>query len=180
MKKKSSGSEEDGDKKREGKKERKKEKADKDDALPKKKKPKEKSKVGKSWRVPSSLIGKKKLERCFAAFSSQLKFSLIAAVRMNIWCTMQNMLRPLLSIFFFFFCALQRTELQEQGLTLEEWLPSAWITDTVPRRCPYIPQMGDEVGAASPARRPQHRLTSYIATRRTGRTKFSGPMRPPC
>uniref|UniRef100_A0A4W6DDP4 Pleckstrin homology domain interacting protein n=1 Tax=Lates calcarifer TaxID=8187 RepID=A0A4W6DDP4_LATCA len=32
-----------------------------------------------------------------------------------------------------------------QGLTLEEWLPSAWITDTVPRRCPYIPQMGDEV-----------------------------------
>lgn len=40
---------------------------------------------------------------------------------------------------------LQRTEFQEQGLTLEEWLPSAWITDTVPRRCPYIPQMGDEV-----------------------------------
>uniref|UniRef100_A0A671UVB2 PH-interacting protein n=1 Tax=Sparus aurata TaxID=8175 RepID=A0A671UVB2_SPAAU len=39
----------------------------------------------------------------------------------------------------------KRTELQEQGLTLEEWLPSAWITDTVPRRCPYIPQMGDEV-----------------------------------
>lgn len=46
VKKKSSGSEEDGDKKREGKKDRKKEKADKDDALPKKKKPKEKSKVG--------------------------------------------------------------------------------------------------------------------------------------
>ncbi|XP_075869726.1 PH-interacting protein [Nelusetta ayraudi] len=39
----------------------------------------------------------------------------------------------------------KRTELQEQGLTLEEWLPSAWITDTVPRRCPYIPQMGDEL-----------------------------------
>uniref|UniRef100_A0A4W6DC07 Pleckstrin homology domain interacting protein n=1 Tax=Lates calcarifer TaxID=8187 RepID=A0A4W6DC07_LATCA len=37
------------------------------------------------------------------------------------------------------------SEFQEQGLTLEEWLPSAWITDTVPRRCPYIPQMGDEV-----------------------------------
>uniref|UniRef100_A0A674BZ22 Pleckstrin homology domain interacting protein n=1 Tax=Salmo trutta TaxID=8032 RepID=A0A674BZ22_SALTR len=36
-------------------------------------------------------------------------------------------------------------EFQEEGLTLEEWLPSAWITDTVPRRCPYIPQMGDEV-----------------------------------
>uniref|UniRef100_A0A8C6SKH5 Pleckstrin homology domain interacting protein n=1 Tax=Neogobius melanostomus TaxID=47308 RepID=A0A8C6SKH5_9GOBI len=35
--------------------------------------------------------------------------------------------------------------LQEQGLTLEEWLPSNWITDTVPRRCPYIPQMGDEL-----------------------------------
>lgn len=42
-------------------------------------------------------------------------------------------------------CANQRTALQDQGLTLEEWLPSAWITDTVPRRCPYIPQMGDEV-----------------------------------
>ncbi|KAM3602893.1 uncharacterized protein V6R79_012963 [Siganus canaliculatus] len=82
VKKKSSGSEEDGEKKRDGKKERKKEKADKDGALPKKKKPKEKRK---------------------------------------------------------------RTELQEQGLTLEEWLPSNWITDTVPRRCPYIPQMGDEV-----------------------------------
>ncbi|XP_034017957.1 PH-interacting protein [Thalassophryne amazonica] len=82
VKKKSSGSEEDGEKKREGKKERKKEKADKDGALPKKKQPKEKRK---------------------------------------------------------------RTEFQEQGLTLEEWLPSAWITDTVPRRCPYIPQMGDEV-----------------------------------
>uniref|UniRef100_A0A674BYD4 Pleckstrin homology domain interacting protein n=1 Tax=Salmo trutta TaxID=8032 RepID=A0A674BYD4_SALTR len=38
-----------------------------------------------------------------------------------------------------------RVEFQEEGLTLEEWLPSAWITDTVPRRCPYIPQMGDEV-----------------------------------
>ncbi|XP_068197927.1 PH-interacting protein [Antennarius striatus] len=82
VKKKSSGSEEDGEKKRDGKKERKKEKADKDGTLPKKKKPKEKRK---------------------------------------------------------------RTELQEQGLTLEEWLPSAWITDTVPRRCPYIPQMGDEL-----------------------------------
>uniref|UniRef100_A0A8C2GS23 Pleckstrin homology domain interacting protein n=1 Tax=Cyprinus carpio TaxID=7962 RepID=A0A8C2GS23_CYPCA len=31
------------------------------------------------------------------------------------------------------------------GLTLEEWLPSAWITDTMPRRCPFTPQMGDEV-----------------------------------
>uniref|UniRef100_A0A8C7DKF7 Pleckstrin homology domain interacting protein n=1 Tax=Oncorhynchus kisutch TaxID=8019 RepID=A0A8C7DKF7_ONCKI len=38
----------------------------------------------------------------------------------------------------------KRVEFQEEGLTLEEWLPSAWITDTVPRRCPYIPQMGDE------------------------------------
>ncbi|KAM8954150.1 PH-interacting protein [Pelodytes ibericus] len=36
-------------------------------------------------------------------------------------------------------------EMSEQGLTLEEWLPSAWITDTVPRRCPFVPQMGDEV-----------------------------------
>uniref|UniRef100_A0A674NUF8 Pleckstrin homology domain interacting protein n=1 Tax=Takifugu rubripes TaxID=31033 RepID=A0A674NUF8_TAKRU len=36
-------------------------------------------------------------------------------------------------------------EKSKVGLTLEEWLPSAWITDTVPRRSPYIPQMGDEV-----------------------------------
>uniref|UniRef100_A0A671S5D4 PH-interacting protein n=1 Tax=Sinocyclocheilus anshuiensis TaxID=1608454 RepID=A0A671S5D4_9TELE len=36
-------------------------------------------------------------------------------------------------------------ELQNKGLTLEEWLPSAWITDTMPRRCPFTPQMGDEV-----------------------------------
>uniref|UniRef100_A0A8C8SKQ5 PH-interacting protein n=1 Tax=Pelusios castaneus TaxID=367368 RepID=A0A8C8SKQ5_9SAUR len=35
--------------------------------------------------------------------------------------------------------------LAENGLTLEEWLPSAWITDTLPRRCPFVPQMGDEV-----------------------------------
>uniref|UniRef100_A0A8C9SP74 Pleckstrin homology domain interacting protein n=1 Tax=Scleropages formosus TaxID=113540 RepID=A0A8C9SP74_SCLFO len=31
------------------------------------------------------------------------------------------------------------------GLTLEEWLPSDWITATVPQRCPFNPQMGDEV-----------------------------------
>ncbi|XP_028825190.1 PH-interacting protein isoform X3 [Denticeps clupeoides] len=35
--------------------------------------------------------------------------------------------------------------LRDQGLTLEEWLPSDWITDTTPRRCPFTPQMGDEV-----------------------------------
>ncbi|KAL7987940.1 hypothetical protein Chor_006859 [Crotalus horridus] len=35
--------------------------------------------------------------------------------------------------------------LTENGLTLEEWLPSVWITDPVPRRCPFVPQMGDEV-----------------------------------
>ncbi|XP_068137626.1 PH-interacting protein isoform X2 [Hyperolius riggenbachi] len=40
---------------------------------------------------------------------------------------------------------LQVAALTEQGLTLEEWLPSVWITDTVPRRCPFVPQMGDEV-----------------------------------
>uniref|UniRef100_A0A4W4HHB1 Bromo domain-containing protein n=1 Tax=Electrophorus electricus TaxID=8005 RepID=A0A4W4HHB1_ELEEL len=41
----------------------------------------------------------------------------------------------------------QRKEKQEKdgGLTLEEWLPSPWITDTTPRRCPFTPQMGDEV-----------------------------------
>ncbi|XP_061669062.1 PH-interacting protein isoform X2 [Syngnathoides biaculeatus] len=39
----------------------------------------------------------------------------------------------------------KRAEFQEQGLTLEEWIPSSWITDLLPRRCPYIPQMGDEL-----------------------------------
>ncbi|XP_043542905.1 PH-interacting protein [Chiloscyllium plagiosum] len=33
----------------------------------------------------------------------------------------------------------------KQGETLEEWLPPVWITDTMPRRCPFVPQMGDEV-----------------------------------
>ncbi|XP_053743867.1 PH-interacting protein isoform X1 [Synchiropus splendidus] len=82
VKKKSSGSEEDADRKRDQKKDRKKEKVDKDGILPKKKKSKEKRKG---------------------------------------------------------------TEFQEHGLTLEEWLPSSWITDIIPRRCPYIPQMGDEL-----------------------------------
>ncbi|XP_076874728.1 PH-interacting protein isoform X2 [Brachyhypopomus gauderio] len=36
-------------------------------------------------------------------------------------------------------------QFQEQGLTLDEWVPSSWVTDTVPRRCPFTPQMGDEV-----------------------------------
>ncbi|XP_059824809.1 bromodomain and WD repeat-containing protein 1-like isoform X3 [Hypanus sabinus] len=31
------------------------------------------------------------------------------------------------------------------GSMLEEWHPPKWITDTVPRRSPYVPQMGDEV-----------------------------------
>uniref|UniRef100_A0A4W3IIC0 PH-interacting protein n=1 Tax=Callorhinchus milii TaxID=7868 RepID=A0A4W3IIC0_CALMI len=35
--------------------------------------------------------------------------------------------------------------LQDQGETLEEWLPPVWITDAMPRRCPFVPQMGDEV-----------------------------------
>lgn len=63
---------------------------------------------------------------------------------------MQNFqfLKEVLLNIFVPLCVIQRAEFQEQGLTLEEWLPSAWITDTVPRRCPYIPQMGDEVHAA--------------------------------
>jgi len=57
---------------------------------------------------------------------------------------------PNVSLFVLIFCVhvLQRLAvgvLAENGLTLEEWLPSAWITDTVPRRCPFVPQMGDEV-----------------------------------
>ncbi|XP_072126416.1 bromodomain and WD repeat-containing protein 3 isoform X2 [Mobula birostris] len=31
------------------------------------------------------------------------------------------------------------------GVPEEEWIPPAWIRDTVPRRSPFVPQMGDEV-----------------------------------
>lgn len=77
----------------------------------------------------------------------------------------------------------QRAELQEQGLTLEEWLPSAWITDTVPRRSPYIPQMGDEVRTyfwsvldhGPCVRSYQNMLVFYIVTRLKVCPKFSCP-----
>lgn len=58
-----------------------------------------------------------------------------------------DLLKVMSVCMFILLCVIQ-TEFQEQGLTLEEWLPSAWITDIVPRRCPYIPQMGDEVHTA--------------------------------
>lgn len=123
VKKKNSSSDEGGEKKRDGKKERKKEKAEKDLSIPKKK-PKEKSKVFSS-SFPS-FIWNNMLN------SIKIKDKLLS-FHLRMWTG------------FWF----QRAELQgaEQGLTLEEWLPSAWITDTVPRRSPYIPQMGDEVRA---------------------------------
>ncbi|XP_051877105.1 bromodomain and WD repeat-containing protein 3 isoform X3 [Pristis pectinata] len=31
-----------------------------------------------------------------------------------------------------------------EGVPTEEWIPPAWIRDTVPRRSPFVPQMGDE------------------------------------
>ncbi|PWA22989.1 hypothetical protein CCH79_00002070 [Gambusia affinis] len=31
------------------------------------------------------------------------------------------------------------------GLNAEEWLPPSWIMDTIPRRSPFVPQMGDEL-----------------------------------
>lgn len=37
-----------------------------------------------------------------------------------------------------------------QPLNLElsyDWHPPVWITDTALRRSPFVPQMGDEVGA---------------------------------
>uniref|UniRef100_A0A4W3H5X2 Bromo domain-containing protein n=1 Tax=Callorhinchus milii TaxID=7868 RepID=A0A4W3H5X2_CALMI len=34
---------------------------------------------------------------------------------------------------------------QQKGTSVEAWRPTKWITDTVPRRSPYVPQMGDEV-----------------------------------
>ncbi|MEQ2184563.1 hypothetical protein GOODEAATRI_009242 [Goodea atripinnis] len=30
-------------------------------------------------------------------------------------------------------------------LNAEEWLPPSWIMETIPRRSPFVPQMGDEV-----------------------------------
>ncbi|CAL1573733.1 unnamed protein product [Knipowitschia caucasica] len=32
-----------------------------------------------------------------------------------------------------------------QGLNAEEWLPPSWIMETIPRRSPFVPQMGDEL-----------------------------------
>ncbi|KAM6970662.1 bromodomain and WD repeat-containing protein 3-like [Aplochiton taeniatus] len=31
------------------------------------------------------------------------------------------------------------------GMDAEEWLPPSWIMETVPRRSPFVPQMGDEL-----------------------------------
>uniref|UniRef100_A0A667XY88 Bromodomain and WD repeat domain containing 3 n=1 Tax=Myripristis murdjan TaxID=586833 RepID=A0A667XY88_9TELE len=31
------------------------------------------------------------------------------------------------------------------GIDAEEWLPPSWIMDTIPRRSPFVPQMGDEL-----------------------------------
>ncbi|KAM3601314.1 uncharacterized protein V6R79_010548 [Siganus canaliculatus] len=31
------------------------------------------------------------------------------------------------------------------GLNAEEWLPPSWIMETIPRRSPFVPQMGDEL-----------------------------------
>lgn len=31
------------------------------------------------------------------------------------------------------------------GCDAEEWLPPSWIMETIPRRSPFVPQMGDEV-----------------------------------
>ncbi len=28
---------------------------------------------------------------------------------------------------------------------LEEYRPTGWLTDTIPRRAPFVPQMGDEI-----------------------------------
>ncbi|XP_053329912.1 bromodomain and WD repeat-containing protein 3 [Spea bombifrons] len=35
--------------------------------------------------------------------------------------------------------------LSMEGEPSEEWIPPQWILDTVPRRSPFVPQMGDEV-----------------------------------
>ncbi|XP_078068075.1 bromodomain and WD repeat-containing protein 3 isoform X4 [Mustelus asterias] len=32
-----------------------------------------------------------------------------------------------------------------EGAPSEEWIPPTWIRDTIPRRSPFVPQMGDEV-----------------------------------
>lgn len=32
-----------------------------------------------------------------------------------------------------------------EGEPSEEWLAPQWILDTIPRRSPFVPQMGDEV-----------------------------------
>ncbi|CAH2314773.1 bromodomain and WD repeat-containing 3 isoform X2 [Pelobates cultripes] len=39
----------------------------------------------------------------------------------------------------------QNEFLSMEGETSEEWIPPQWILDTIPRRSPFVPQMGDEV-----------------------------------
>lgn len=103
-------------------------------------------------------------------------------------CVMQNLQKYERRVYILL-CSTQRTELREQGLTPEEWLPSAWITDTVPRRCPYIPQMGDEVRSAffschvlttcepHVCSCQKHSLMFYLATRKNVCPKFSSNVR---
>ncbi|CAI9591491.1 unnamed protein product, partial [Staurois parvus] len=39
----------------------------------------------------------------------------------------------------------QNDFLSMEGEPSEEWIPPQWILDTIPRRSPFVPQMGDEV-----------------------------------
>uniref|UniRef100_A0A096M3M4 Bromodomain and WD repeat domain containing 3 n=1 Tax=Poecilia formosa TaxID=48698 RepID=A0A096M3M4_POEFO len=43
------------------------------------------------------------------------------------------------------YCEILKPTSSLAGLNAEEWLPPSWIMDTIPRRSPFVPQMGDEL-----------------------------------
>lgn len=49
-----------------------------------------------------------------------------------------------------FFCCFKKPSglLSMDGEPTEEWFAPHWILDTIPRRSPFVPQMGDEVAVA--------------------------------
>ncbi|KAF3841185.1 hypothetical protein F7725_007047 [Dissostichus mawsoni] len=67
------------------------------------------------------------------------------------------------------------------GLDAEEWLPPAWIMETVPHRSPFVPQMGDELVYFKRATRLMSalsaglRLTASTLRSSRGQTRPQGP-----
>lgn len=48
-----------------------------------------------------------------------------------------------------------------EGEPSEEWLAPQWILDTIPRRSPFVPQMGDEVLIVAILNTPTRLMSSF-------------------